>query len=77
MNVPHPGKKKATKKRTRRAVKARRTLVEQEQFTEKHLTNWEGKLDQAIGKVQHYRRELKAVRAKQARELADQVFEED
>lgn len=66
--------KKPPKKRTRRAVKARRTLEEQEAAAEKKLTEWEAKLDAAISKVQFYRKELKQVRKKRARKIGDDVF---
>lgn len=75
--MPPKGTKVATpkpKKRTRRAVKARRTLEEQEAAAEKLLTQWEGKLDTAISKVQFYRRELKNVRKRQAKQASAKVF---
>ena len=64
------------KKRTRRAVKRRRTPEEHEAATEKLLMQWEAKLDQAISKVQHYRKELKQARAVIARRMSDEVFGE-
>lgn len=65
------------KKRTRRAVKRRRTPKQHEAACEKLLMQWEAKLDQAIGKVQHYRKELKQARAAIARQTADEVFGEE
>ncbi len=54
------------KKRTRRAVNARRTLEERECAAEKHLDAWLGKMDQAMFKVKYYRAVLKQVRRLQA-----------
>ncbi len=74
--------KTPTKKRTRRAVNARRSLAEREQAANKHLDEWLTKMRFAMNKVEHYRRELKKVHkvhAKKvhkvhAKEAADAVF---
>lgn len=72
--MPRPPAQPKPKKRTRRAVKARRTLEEQEAAAEKLLTQWEAKLDTAISKVQFYRKELKNVRKRQAKRISAKVF---
>ncbi len=70
-------KKAKPKKRTRRAVNARRTLVEREQAANLKLDEWLGKMDKAMSKVKHYQAEQKRVRRLQAAEAADAVFGDD
>ena len=74
MNAVRSKKSTKPKKRTRRAVNARRTLEEREQAADKLLDEWLGKMDKAMGKVKHYQKELKKVRKLQAKVVADTIF---
>lgn len=62
------------KKRTRRAVKARRSIDEREAFAHKLYEEWWTKLERAMSKVQFYRGELNQARKDRAKAMADEVF---
>jgi len=67
-------KKPKKKKRTRRAVNARRSLEQREAIALQKLDEWLRNLEIALGKVKWYRLELRAVRARKASREADSVF---
>ena len=70
-----PAKRKGPpKKRTRRAVNMRRSLVEQEEAAQKHLDTWMINLKRAIGKVDHYQGALKKARRAIAQQETDAEF---
>lgn len=67
--------KNKPKKRTRRAVKARRTLEQRESLAVQKIDEWLAETKRALSKVDYYQRELKAVRRLMAVRAADAVFE--
>ena len=71
--MPRSAKKKIAK-RTRRAVRGRRTLDEREAAANLKLDEWMGKMRFAMNKVEHYRSEANAVRTARAKATADGVF---
>lgn len=64
----------AAKKRTRRAVNARRTLDQREGVALQKLDHWLDVLERATTKVKLYRRELQRVRTLKAGKVGDAVF---
>jgi len=64
-----PKKKRA--KSTRRAVRGRRSLAEQEDAASLLLDEWLKKMDRAMSRVKYYQTELKKIRRQCARQEAE------